>query len=165
MNLKDIKNKYIIITGEKNSGKTTFLINLISYFIANNLDFGGIVTVKQMDDNDPASYHVVDLSNQKKELLCSTKTSKTMIKTGKYYFSETGISFGNEIITKAIFDKKGYIIIDEAGPLELRGEGWDRTLSLLDDCNSRFIITVRKSLLHKILDKYAIKDYYIHEIQ
>jgi nucleoside-triphosphatase THEP1 len=51
------------------------------------------------------------------------------------------------------------IIIDEAGPLELRGEGWaGRIRELLNINEWQIILVVRKSLVDEVIRKFIIKD-------
>ena len=51
------------------------------------------------------------------------------------------------------------IVIDEAGPLELRGEGWAGRISELLKLNEwQIILVVRKSLVDEVIRKFGIKD-------
>ena len=57
------------------------------------------------------------------------------------------------------------IVIDEAGPLELRGEGWAGRISELLNSNEwQIILVVRKSLVDKVIRKFGIKDPAIYEV-
>jgi nucleoside-triphosphatase THEP1 len=51
------------------------------------------------------------------------------------------------------------IVIDEAGPLEMRGEGWAGRISELLKINEwQIILVVRKSLVNEVIRKFGIKD-------
>ena len=57
------------------------------------------------------------------------------------------------------------MIIDEAGPLELRGEGWARRINELLNVNEwQIILVVRKSLVDKVISKFGISDPAIYEV-
>jgi nucleoside-triphosphatase THEP1 len=57
------------------------------------------------------------------------------------------------------------MVIDEAGPLELRGEGWAGRISELISQNKwQIILVVRKSLINQVIRKFGIKDVMIIEV-
>ena len=57
------------------------------------------------------------------------------------------------------------MVIDEAGPLELRGDGWAGRISELLNINEwQIIIVVRKSLVDDVISKFGIRDPAIYEV-
>lgn len=57
------------------------------------------------------------------------------------------------------------VIVDEVGPLELRGRGWSERLSeLLREPKSVLIIAVRKSHIEDVIEKFNIRSVRIIEV-
>jgi nucleoside-triphosphatase THEP1 len=76
---------------------------------------------------------------------------------GRFRFSKKGFDKAASIIIEAI-TKPGWLIIDEIGPLELRGEGFHDTLqTVLSSRKDDIILVVREGLADKVMDHFAFK--------
>ncbi len=58
-----------------------------------------------------------------------------------------------------------YLILDEVGPLELSGKGWDTWLrkALATPSEKEFILVVREGLVEKVVDYYGLSTYAVVE--
>ncbi|HEX7845099.1 MAG TPA: nucleoside-triphosphatase, partial [Chitinophagaceae bacterium] len=78
------------------------------------------------------------------------------ILVGKFIFSKTGFQKAIQVIREAI-DKKGWLIIDEIGPLELRGEGFHPVLKeTLLHRHDNLLLVVREGLAEKTKAVFGI---------
>lgn len=131
------------------SGKTTALVNWIS----NRKDVGGILS--PVVEGQRVFMNVAD----KKifSMLAASDESKT-IEVGRYKFSFSAFEKSSEIIIDAA---KNYsiTIIDEIGPLELRGEGFASALKSVLAHNNKgtMILTVRDFLVNDVKDYFNIQ--------
>lgn len=140
------------------SGKTTALVNWIS----NKKDVGGILS--PVVDGQRVFMNVAD--KETFSMLAVPDESKT-IEVGRYRFSFSAFEKASETIIDAA---KNYsiLIIDEIGPLELRGEGFASTLKsvLAHNYNSIVILTVRDFLVNDVKDYFNIQHaHVVDEVQ
>ncbi len=154
-------NRIILITGEKNSGKTSYLKHFIEKVALNeNLSFGGFISEGIFNSGRLSGYNLIELIHQDKRLLCSDTPKTGSLRIGKYYFDPEGFRFGEEILLK-LPEGTEWILIDEYGPVELSGEGWSKTIDqLLKKEGVNLMITVRLELLAEVIDKF--QGYEIH---
>ena len=75
---------------------------------------------------------------------------------GKFLFSKTNFEKAIQIIRNAIH-KDGWLVIDEIGPLELRGEGFHDVLKeVLSQRPERILLMVREGLAERVKEHFNI---------
>ncbi|MFN0276282.1 MAG: nucleoside-triphosphatase [Chitinophagales bacterium] len=87
---------------------------------------------------------------------------KECLMVGKYVFSKLAFSRAAEVLRKAVQIKQGWLIIDEVGPLELRGEGfYDILKTILNNTaeERKIILVIREGLVEDVLQKFGITKY------
>lgn len=78
------------------------------------------------------------------------------ISIGRFAFSKKNFDKATQIIHDAIH-KPGWIIIDEIGPLELRGDGFHDVLKkVLASRNDRLVIVVRERMAEKVKEYFGM---------
>ncbi len=151
----------IIIKGEKNSGKTSFMKELSDLLLSENININGFLSIGKFRNNQKTEFYLEKIPEGCKKLLCTVKPIKTKIKTGKYYFNEQTVEFGNKILKNT---NNEIVIIDEIGPLELKNKGWSESMEkLLEKDKITQIWVVRNKIIKDILKRYAITKAYIFE--
>ncbi len=148
------RRKIVVITGEINSGKTTFLKKIIEN-LKKEFVVCGIISEAKYYEGKKYSFYVKDIATDTRELLCTRKKIPGSIKTGKFYFSEKGIAFGNKVLTNT--GNCRIVVVDEIGPLEKRNQGWAKSLDYLLEKNLPQIWVVRQSILQTILKQYSVR--------
>jgi nucleoside-triphosphatase THEP1 len=130
----------VILTAPIQSGKTTSLIN---WSVARN-DVHGILT-------PVVNGKRVFMNVQTKEQFPMEATGEEeKLTVGKFIFSKAGFEKAAGIIREGI-DKKGWLVIDEIGPLELRGEGFcDVLKEVLAKRKEKIILVVREGMVEKV---------------
>ena len=156
--------KITIISGEKHSGKTTKLLEIISDFKLRDISYTGILAIGTFKNNQRHSFDIVDISTQEKMEFMSVEPSIGSDKIGRFYINKNALEFGNRVLEKAIISNAKYLIIDEIGPLELDEKGWAPILNKSIETNRNIIISVRKELLNDILKKFKISEFELIEI-
>lgn len=156
--------KITIICGEKQSGKTTYLINLIKAKKTAGFNYEGFVAMGTFKDESRNSFRLIDILTNEEMLFMSTQPILNADQLGKFYINPEGIVFGETLLDKATkSDCKG-VVIDEIGPLELSNKGWANQLKQLLKTDKKIIITVRTSLLNSVLQYFKLTDFVVINI-
>ena len=146
------------------SGKTTALQN----WCAQQKDVSGIL----MPDINGCR-KILDLStNDIFDIESKDADSNLPITAvGKFQFYTSAFEKANTILLQALQTKPRWLVIDEAGKLELIGKGFYpavlKAVEVYDDINSpgNLLITVRDSLVDDIIAFFKIKRYQlVHDI-
>jgi len=155
----------IIFTRPVHSGKTTQLLQWC---------------------NEQKNIHGIlmpDINGSRKLLNISTKeifkiectnpenTNELLTTVGKYHFYTASFDKANLILLNALVNDPDWLIIDEAGKLELDGMGFYNAITAavpIYESLSRgtLLITVRDSLCEKVIDFFKLKSYrVIHQLE
>lgn len=141
-----------IISGEKNSGKTTFLLNIISLLRYNNFSTAGFVS---LHDYQTDSYEIKDLSSNEHYPLMKRIASFEK-RPHHFKFFQDGIEIGNECMKEILVNFPNIAVIDEIGRFELSGELWSDNFTQLVNSSIPLIFTTKSKLLNEVLEKWDI---------
>lgn len=157
--------KIVIITGEVQQGKTTFVRKIVEDLADEKYKIAGFLSLGINRDGKRAGFDLVDVETSEKMELCSDNKYETKIRLGHYYFNSDAIVFGNRILSSEGIAGKQLIVIDEIGPLELKGQGWSNSI---EELTGKYSIpelwVVRKKLVEKISRRWNIGDAYVFDI-
>ena len=141
----------IILTAPVQTGKTTSLVN----WSEKRKDVYGILT--------PAvdGKRVFMNAHSRQLFLMEAKETETGVLTvGRFVFSKTNFNKAIQVIRDAI-DKEGWLVIDEIGPMELRGEGFSDVLKeVLARRQHKLLLVVRDKddMVEKVKENFGISD-------
>ena len=117
----------------------------------------GFLTIRKGDE--PAGYDLFDIRNERLIPFIRPEGKKEWQRTGAYYprfFIPRGLAEAERMILDGT--KSDLCIVDEVGPLEMRGEGFrpalDRAFSLQ---KKRFLLVARKKILTDLVAKLSGK--------
>ena len=135
-----------ILTGPIRSGKTTALIN----WIKDKKDAAGILT----PDVDGIRHFMNIATRQLFKMEASENEEKIVV--GRFAFSKTNFEKANTILQDAI-DCTGWLVLDEAGPLELNGEGFYKSIKKIPESRKeKILFVVREELVEKFCSCFQI---------
>jgi len=147
----EARRRTFVITGERGTGKTSFLLRLITKLQHSGWAAGGVLAPAVIKDGEPEGYDVRDVRTGFSVPLCRSGVPPTGIESGPYSFFPSGVAFGRNALDTRLLVGMDVVCIDEIGPLEMRGEGWaSSTRELLRDLEAPLLLVVRSSLLHRI---------------
>lgn len=157
-NGQENRRRVIIISGEIGEGKTTVLSDLVAALKAGGTNPGGILAPRIIENGITTGYDILDIkSGMRIPFLRLTHPEKAGPE--KFTLYDEGYQAGLQALDPDNNIKSEVVIVDEAGPLELRGEGWSGRISeLLEKKNITVIVAVRKALVRKVKEKYGIND-------
>jgi nucleoside-triphosphatase THEP1 len=145
-----MSNKILILTAEKQTGKTT----LLQQFCKDNNDVAGILT--PIVNGKRVFYNITGAAYFEME---ANKTEAQLV-VGNYIFSAAGFKKANDMLMQeSKRNDINYLIIDEIGPLETKyQQGFYTTLiSLLKNpFNYNLLLVVRPSLVDEVLSYAAV---------
>jgi len=157
--------RVIIISGEVQEGKTTFLLELVSLLKSQDVPLKGFIAKGIHKEEGRIGYDLVDVETDASEQYIRIEKLPSAYRHGKYYFSPQGLEFGRKILQKADKQNTSLIIIDEVGPVELKGKGWAEEIERLVN-NSRIpqLWVVCKPILNRAMRQWNIGEVLLIDI-
>lgn len=153
-----------IISGLRQSGKTTFLLALSELLSKRGLITGGFAAPGHFENGQRLSFHLLDLMSGQVMPLCSRRFMEGE-QIGPFRFSADGQRFGKSLLQPENLANADFTAIDEIGPLELKGGGWANSLNtLLESSSSKQIWVVRNSLVQAVITQFALKKVFVLDI-
>lgn len=135
-----------ILSASIRSGKTTSLIN----WSADRKDVYGILTP---EINGKRVFMNV---KTKEQFPMEASGEEETLAIGQFVFSKKSFDKAIQIIRDAI-SKDGWLVIDEIGPLELKGEGFCEVLKeVLSLRREKILLVVREGLAKQVKDHFLL---------
>lgn len=153
----------IILTGEKDSGKTLVCDALVKKFSGSIQRISGIISLGQYENGKKIAICAIDLSTGIRKVLAHYSPGWDPDKPQREWrFDQETLNWGNEVLAKAI--PTDLLFIDEIGYLEFeKNEGWNNALKILDSGKFHYaVIVVRPSLLETAKSRYP--DAEVHQL-
>ena len=146
-------NKIFIHTAAVHSGKTTNMFR----FAAKNQNVDGIL--QPVIENKRFLYHINSRQLRLLEI-DNPQNENDIMKIGKFKFSKETFAWAQKILTDSFQKKFNWLVIDEIGPLEIEGKGYEPALSKIlleyEKFNGNILLVVRKELLEKVKTHYNL---------
>jgi len=148
--------KVYIVTGTIGEGKTAWLAKLAGLLTEKGVRVGGILALRIVEEERTTGYDISDISTGARTPFLRHTGSEDM-GVERFTVYDAGYEAGKSILHPEANQDKEVVIIDEVGPLELKGRGWSERLSwLLNETSSILVIAVRKSLTEAVTDKFGL---------
>lgn len=142
-----------IVSGEKESGKTTFLLNILSLLQMNDFVVRGFVALHDIDSD---CYEIKNVKTKEVSPLMQRVASFEKRPHHFKLFSE-GVEMGNDCIQELLVHPPDIAIVDEIGGYELRGKLWSMSFTEVVESSVPLIFTVKDRLLNKVLSKWNLE--------
>lgn len=144
------KERIYILSGEINSGKTSALQNWIN----RKQDVYGILTPKV---EGRRCFQNVETSDQFQMEASDGETN--VLQIGKYTFSKMHFEKASSIVLNALQKPRGWLVVDEVGPLELQQKGFYKVVNVIVDNKNkelRKVLVVRSNLVDDVISFFKI---------
>ncbi len=149
--------RIVFLTGRSGEGKTTLVQKLLRRLTELGLTTGGIYSAGYWQNNKRSGFDVVRIQDGVQEPLCRTEIQGSGIEMGPFHFLEKGMSFGSQAILMAVDANPDVVVVDEVGPLELRGEGWADALDAFVHAYSKPMLwIVRNRIIQDVCIRWRI---------
>lgn len=139
-----------ILTGPVHSGKTSFLRKLVDELKVKKLKIDGFLSDVVLENKEILGYDLYDLKNEQYIPYIRRDGEEGWERIGSYFFIPEALAHAKALI----FQSRGVdiLVVDEIGPLELRGEGlWPALRQVFSSPPKGLILVVRKSILKDFL--------------
>jgi len=144
-----------LLSGQQNSGKSTALHQLAVYL---SEKCGGVICLPVFDGQRKIGTDAFDVITGQRVPFSRLTNSSDSIRIGHQYIRPTGIKHCLQAIGRAVAACR-LIIIDEIGPLELRGDGLFSGVQKSLIGESDVLMVVRSSLTNAVVKRFCLGQY------
>lgn len=151
-----------LVSGALGGGKTTFVKIVAEILITHNCRIGGFLSVRRSEADVTIGYDLQEINSNERVKFLQLVTAEATEKIGRFEICHEGVKKGNDILDHTITSSYDLVVIDEVGRLELRGDGWARSIqNLMGVSKNMLLITVRDGLELEVIHKLKLKNYQI----
>jgi nucleoside-triphosphatase THEP1 len=141
-------------TGPRHAGKTSKLLQLESAARQQGLPLAGILSLSIYHADQLVGFDLLDITTGQTRPLARRPQPLQ-----RFTFDSAAFAWGNEILARIDTHSVHLIILDEFGPLELRGSGWRLAVDqLIRTTRTPLLLVVRDSLVSAVRPLYPSRD-------
>ncbi|HMA54836.1 MAG TPA: nucleoside-triphosphatase [Acidobacteriota bacterium] len=136
----------LVLSGLVHAGKTTFLERALPLWAARGLACAGFLSPAVTDAAGETGYDLVEIATGRRQPYLRRQGGPGAERTGPYVFVPAALKRARTIIREA--GPSRLLVVDEVGPLELRGGGlWPALRDALREPGRTLLAVVRKDIL------------------
>ncbi|MBN2858857.1 MAG: hypothetical protein JXK93_01175 [Sphaerochaetaceae bacterium] len=145
----------IIITGGRNTGKTTMAYALYSKLDLDGKSIGGVIQVLALPDQSKDTYELSSQTDGSSLVMLSSRKRDSWPEIGNFFYNpETEVWADTQF--KASYSSD-VIVFDEIGRYELAGRGFDKAFRYAVESYEGIMLTViREEHIASVCDRYGI---------
>ncbi len=155
----------IVLTGRPGSGKTTTLERIIDSLVGNGCDVAGLIQPGEFQEGAKVGFSIKDLRTGEEAPL-ARRTSRESGQHGTgFLFDEAGLELARQAL--ASVPEGAVLVVDELGPVELRGQGHMPALrqALALRPPRVLILVVRRHLVPALLAALSATDAHVVDVE
>jgi nucleoside-triphosphatase THEP1 len=133
--------RVVLLTGGKESGKTTACRHLVERARGLGLTCAGIISPPRLEGGAKVGIDVVDVRTGERRALAEVDGRPAALRAGPHRFDEAAVARARDLLDTAC--PCDILVVDEIGPLELEGgRGWANALEVLRGGEYRLAVAV-----------------------
>jgi nucleoside-triphosphatase THEP1 len=125
-------NNIFLVTGKVQSGKSTFVKNLIRSGKNKDLDIVGFVADGTFKNGKRDSFILKDIETGRRIPLAGRNERDGWSRHRDFYFNPEAFKAGEEMLSGGLERGAELLVLDELGPVELMGKGWSDIIEKLE---------------------------------
>jgi len=157
--------RVVVVTGPSSSGKTEAVTAVADRLQGADLQVVGFVQPGEFVEGEKVGFRLRDLATGQEAPLASLSERDDGDFGTRFQFSEGGFQLGREALSRTA--PKSVVIVDELGPIELRGQGHmpavRKALAVADLGGA--MIVVRRSLVPSLLAELDASDAVVIDVE
>ncbi len=157
--------RVIVVTGPSDGGKTETVVALAEKLRAVKVPVFGFVQPGALEEDRKVGFRLRNLATGEEAVLATLGERSEGDFGTRFRFSEEGFRLGREALSRTA--SESVVIIDELGPVELRGQGHmpavQRALAVADLLGA--VIVVRRALVPSLLAELAASDAVVIDVE
>jgi nucleoside-triphosphatase THEP1 len=139
----------LLVTGPVGAGKTTALARLVQEWRKSGRDVRGILAYRVVEGGRTVGYDL-EVVGEKAHSVLARRKGIGSEQAGPFVFSDKALALGRQALRNAVSAE--IVVVDEIGPLELRGGGWAGEVEeLLRESEAVVILVVRKQIQKQVV--------------
>lgn len=159
--------RLIVVTGSKDSGKTTYLRSYIRKALDRGESVSGIITSAVGSETGSlldrkSGYDIIDVRSGESCALLRDRMlfpSFHGLPLGRFTMDEGAMRWAQRLLLNAIMDRPDIIAIDELGQLESAGGGHlPVVIRLLNEYKGTMVLVIRSSILKDLLNILGVEE-------
>jgi nucleoside-triphosphatase len=157
--------RFTIMTGPRDAGKTRAVAALVEALRAAGTPVGGVIAEAELHEGRKVGYAFRDVMSGERvpyavRLPSSAAAPEPVPGSGLgYTFLGTGLAFGCAAISRAVAAGVAVLVVDEIGPLEMKGAGlWGAVCAAIESFPGMLVFTTRPSLVEPLCAKLGVSD-------
>jgi nucleoside-triphosphatase THEP1 len=155
----------VVLTGRPGSGKTTILEGIIEHLKAGGLPVAGLIQPGDFDNGVKVGFSIRDIQSGEEAPL-ARRTSREFGQHGTgFLFDSAGMELAHKALASVPED--AILVVDELGPVELRGRGHMPPLrqALAFRPPRILILVVRRHLVPALLTALSATDAHVVDVE
>jgi len=151
-----------VLSAPVHSGKTTWLSQVVAELKRQHRRCKGVLTYAVFDDDKRVGYDIENIETGRRQPFirrvgCDIGFGDSDVYLGDYNFSSVVIEEVNQMLKDAV--NTDVVVIDEIGPLELRGRGFFPAISfLMSHQPPCLIMVVRDTIVSDVILRFGIDE-------
>lgn len=141
-----------IISGDKGSGKSTFLLNILFLLKTDGFLVEGFIAVHNIDSD---SYLIKNVATNEESLIMQ-RVAGFEKRPDHFKIFTKGVEKGLIWIEEVLEQSPDIAVIDEIGGYELQGRLWSDGFTRLAESCVPLILTVKTKHLHEVVKKWNV---------
>jgi nucleoside-triphosphatase THEP1 len=148
------RDKLILWTGQRHSGKTTMAAKLARVAVHEGFEVAGLLAPSVYLDGRLVGFDGFDLCSKSQAPLL--RRGRDTGKRDTFKFVAEGLKLGAAALSLIAAESADLIIVDEFGPFELNHQGWRTSVdTLLTSSDATILLVVRQQLARQVQHLYA----------
>jgi len=140
----------VVLTGPVHSGKTNLLNRSVARLKKQKFGLDGYLSLAVVRGGETIGYDLFDILTEKTTPFLQKTGKKSWPRIGSYFILPGTLKKAQEKIQRC--SPRHVLVVDEVGPLEVRGQGvWPALSGVLKEQSRAFLLVVRRPILEQFL--------------
>jgi len=148
---------FFIITAGQDAGKTSFILEAEEILRKGRYPVFGFAAPGEYTPSGEKQYYLRIFDTEQKLPFISLTEQENWTKWKRFWIKPVALEAGYKTLGRFPADERGFVIMDELGPLELEEKGWHSCLLQAQAIPGALIIlSVRERMLERLITHYKI---------